>query len=75
LGVGFWLLVRFQLFDFLRQSTMSAIAYSLAFSSLWTLAIATIYLYIAHDLFPNPRTLAASALSGLFNTRPAEPAK
>jgi len=75
LGVGFWLLVRFQLFDFLRQSTMSAIAYSLAFSSLWTLAIATIYLYIAHDLFPNARTLAASALSDLFNTRPAEPAK
>ena len=74
LGVSLWLLVRFEPFDFLRQSTTAAIAYTLAFYSLWTLVIAGLYLYIGHDLLSEARTLAVSALSTFFNSRPEEPA-
>jgi hypothetical protein len=74
LGVSLWLLVRFEPFDFLRQSTTLAIAYTLAFSSLWTLVIAALYLYIGHDLLSEARTLAVSALGAFFNSRPGQPA-
>ena len=74
LGVSLWLLVRFEPFDFLRQSTTSAIVYTLAFSALWTLVIAALYLYIGHDLLSEAKTLAVSALGTFFNSRPEEPA-
>jgi hypothetical protein len=74
LGVSLWLLVRFEPFDFLRQPTTSAIAPTLAFLSLWILVIAALYLYIAHDLLSEVRTLAVSALGTFFNSRPEEPA-
>jgi len=74
LGVSLWLLVRFEPVDFLQQSTTSAIAYTLAFSALWTLVIAALYLYIGHDLLSEARTLAVSALGTFFNSRPEEPA-
>jgi hypothetical protein len=74
LGMSLWLCVRFEPFDFLRQSNTSAIAYTLAFSSLWTLVIAALYLYIGHDLLSEARTLALSALGAFFNSRSEEPA-
>ena len=74
LGLSLWLLVRFEPFEFLRQSTTSAIAYTLAFSALWTLVIAALYLYIGHDLLSEAKTLAVSALGAFFNSRPEEPA-
>ena len=75
LSAGLWLLVRFEPLDFLHRSTTSAIACTLAFLSLWTLVIAAVYLYIAHDLLPNARTLVGSALGALFNGRSEETAK
>jgi hypothetical protein len=74
LSAGLWLLVRLGPLDFLHRSTPSAIAYSLAFLSLWTLGFAAVYLYIAHDLLPNARTAASSALGALFNSRLGETA-
>jgi hypothetical protein len=74
LGMSLWLCVRFEPFDFLRQSNTSAIAYTLAFSSLWTLVIAALYLCIGHDLLSEARTLALSALGAFFNSRSEEPA-
>jgi hypothetical protein len=74
LGVSLWLLVRFEPFDFLRQSTTLAIVSTFAFSSLWILVIAALYLYIGHDLLSEARTLAVSALGTFFNSRPEEPA-
>ena len=75
LSAGLWLLVRFEPLDFLHRSTTSAIACTLTFLSLWTLVIAAVYLYIAHDLLPNARTLAGSALGALFNSYSEETAK
>jgi hypothetical protein len=75
LSGGLWLLVRACPLDFLHRSTTSAIVCTLVLLSLWTLVIAAVYLYIAHDLFPNARTMAGSALRALFNSRSEEPAK
>jgi hypothetical protein len=75
LSAGLWLLVRFEPLDFLHRSTTSAIACTLAFLSLWTLVIAAVYLYIAHDLLPNAITLAGSALGALFNSHSEETAR
>jgi hypothetical protein len=72
---GLWLLVRFEPLDFLHRSTTSAITCTLAFLALWALVIAAVYLYIAHDLLPDARTLAGSALGALFNGRSEETAK
>ena len=74
LGMSLWLFVRFGPFDFLRQSTTLAIAYTLAFSSLWILVVAALYLYIGHDLLSEARTLGVSALGAFFNNRPERPA-
>ena len=75
LGAGLWLVLRFESFDFLQRSTAQAVTYTLAFLSLWILVIAAVYLYIAHDLLPNARTLVGSALGALFNSRLEETAK
>jgi hypothetical protein len=75
LSAGLWLLVRFGPLDFLHRSTTSAITCTLAFLTLWTLVIAAVYLYIAHDLLPDARTLAGSALGVLFNSHSEETAK
>jgi hypothetical protein len=70
-----WLFVRYEPFDFLRQSSTVAYASTFALSSLWTLLIAALYFYIGHDLLPEARTWAVSALGAFFNGRPEEPAK
>jgi hypothetical protein len=74
LGLSLWLVVRFEPFDFLRQSTTAAIAYTFAFSSLWTMVIAALYLYIGHDLLSEARTFAVSALGAFLNSLPKQPA-
>jgi hypothetical protein len=68
LSAGLWLLVRFGPLGFLHRSTTSAITCTLAFLALWVLVIAAVYLYIAHDLLPSVRTLAASALGAPLST-------
>lgn len=75
LTAGFWLFVRFEPLDFLHRSTTSAIACTLAFLALWMLVIAAVYIYIAHDLLPNARTWAGSALGALFNSHSEETAR
>jgi hypothetical protein len=75
LAAALWLVLRFRPLDFLQQPTTSAIAYTLAFLSLCILVIATVYLYIAHDLLPEARTLVASALGAIFNSRSEDTAK
>ena len=75
LSVSLWLFVRYEPFDFLRQSSTVAYASTLALSSLWALVIAALYFYIGHDLLSEARTWAVSALGAYFNGRPEETAK
>jgi hypothetical protein len=63
LSTGLWLLVRFGPLDFLHRSTTSAIAYTLAFSSLWILLIAAVYLYIAGRFIAECESLGAQLLA------------
>jgi hypothetical protein len=78
LSAGLWLIVRFSPLDFLRQSTTPAIAYTLAFSSLWILLIAAVSLYVAGLSFAEWENLGrfcARRSLALFNTHWQESAK
>jgi len=74
LAAALWLVLRFEPFHFLQQPTPSAIAYTLAFLSLWIMVIAAVYLYIAHDPLPEARTLMAPALGAICNSHSQETA-